>query len=366
MTFFRFKGRGPATPPPAGGRTTSPLRYTGLGVLLVLILASCAVPLSHPPGEAVRDPELKTDGFITADGVRLPLRVWAPKEKDSAKPENESQAKAPVLIALHGFNDYSTFFEDAAVFLADHGVTTYAYDQRGFGEAPNRGLWAGSKAYTDDLTAVASALRERHPGQPLYVLGDSFGGAVVLVSLTSANPPPVDGALLVAPAVWGRETMPWYQNLALWIASHTVPWLTLSGGNLDVTPSDNIEALRKLGRDPLVIKETRVEAIYGLVDIMDQALAAAPNFKTPALILYGEKDDVVPKLPTYELVRRLPEETRTRQRFALYPEGHHLLLRDLDAKRSWQDILAWVTDPKGELPSGADLNGRKVLAENTE
>ena len=58
------------------------------------------------------------------------------------------------------------------------------------------------------------------------------------------------------------------------------------------------EMLLALGRDPLVIKATRIDAMHGLVNLMDTALEEAAGFKTPALILYGERDEIIPKTPT--------------------------------------------------------------------
>ena len=46
----------------------------------------------------------------------------------------------------------------------------------------------------------------------------------------------------------------------------------MTGQGFNRTPSDNIEMLKKLGRDKLVIKYTRIDTLYGLVDLMDAAL----------------------------------------------------------------------------------------------
>ena len=45
--------------------------------------------------------------------------------------------------------------------------------------------------------------------------------------------------------------------------------------------------LRALARDPWVIYETRIDMIYGLVDLMDATLAPAPRFDAPMLVAYG-------------------------------------------------------------------------------
>jgi alpha-beta hydrolase superfamily lysophospholipase len=194
-------------------------------------------------------------------------------------------------------------------------------------------------------------------------LGESMGGAVVIATMARSLKTPVDGLILAAPAVWGRETMPWYQQTLLWALSHTMPWLTLTGkGIVKVTPSDNIEMLRELGRDPLVIKATRVEALYGLTNLMDAALHSAKEIQTDTLVLYGEKDEIVPKQPTLRFLQDLMQNRQHRKRVAFYENGYHMLLRDLQAPVLWKDIVAWIKSSAAPLPSGADKHAEQVLA----
>ncbi|MEM7221868.1 MAG: lysophospholipase [Pseudomonadota bacterium] len=315
---------------------------------LVLLLGACAAP-RMPPGPGPSEPRLTADSVITKDGTELPLRTWLPA----------GQAPRAVVLALHGFNDYSNAFEAPGTWLCQQGIAVYAYDQRGFGEAPHTGLWAGSEQLAEDLATTAALLARRHPGVPLYLLGESMGGAVVVAAMTGPAPPAVDGVILSAPAVWSRETMPFYQRGALWLAARVIPWAKFTGEGLGVQASDNIEMLRGLGRDPLFIKGTRVVAVDGLTDLMGEALEGGAALHTPALVLYGEKDQVVPADPTLRFWRSLPPDAR---RLVLYEEGWHLLLRDLQAAVVLTDIEAWIADPAAPLPSGADLQASEDLA----
>ncbi|MFQ6016637.1 MAG: alpha/beta hydrolase [Kiloniellaceae bacterium] len=324
-----------------------------LAVLLLAAVAAACAPRLAPPGPGAAAPRLTDDRLITADNLALPLRAWLP--------EGGAEPKA-VILALHGFNDYSKAFEAPGRFWAKHGIATYAYDQRGFGAAPYRGLWPGTPALIDDLKAAAAALGARHPGTPSYLLGESMGGAVVLAAAAGAKPPRADGIILASPAVWARSTMPVHQRVALWLGAHTLPWLRVTGRDLRIRASDNTEMLRELSRDPLVIKETRIDAIHGLADLMDQAMAAAPRLDLPALLLYGENDEVIPKDPTFRLWQGLPEAGRHRQRRALYKNGWHMLLRDLQAEVVLQDIAHWVMDPQAPLPSGAEARALARLS----
>ena len=325
-------------------------RAAGISCFLSLILSACA-PGIVAPGPATTAPHLSVSMFVAADGAELPLRTWQPEDREP---------KA-VILALHGFNDYANFFDDPGDFLARRGIASYAYDQRGFGAAPAPGRCAGTPAYAGDAADAARAVKRRHPGIPLYIHGTSMGGAIAMLALTGDNPPPVDGVILAAPAVWGRATMPWYQRLSLWIGAHTLPWLTVTGQGLGIVPSDNYEMLVRLGRDPKIIKETRIGTIYGLVNLMDAALESAAKLTTPALILYGEKDEIIPKVPTRMMLERLPETARSHQRIALYQAGYHMLLRDLQASAVWKDMARWVIDPKAPLPSKADRRDLAIL-----
>ncbi len=319
------------------------LRLLAVTGLCVQILAACA-PRLAPPGSPITDPLMTSQRFITSDGAMLPFHAWYP----------EGTEIHAIILALHGFNDYAAFFDAPGRFLAKRGIASYAYDQRGFGNGPRRGYWAGVQAYVDDIREVATLLRRRHPGLPLYLLGESMGGAVILAAMTDPVTPDVDGVILAAPAIWARETMNLPLRTLLWVAAHTVPGLKATGRGLKIKPSDNIEMLRALGKDPLVIKKTRIDALWGLTNLMDAAYAAAPRFDAPALILYGDNDELIPWEPTREFLDHRTEEARRVQRVALYAQGWHMLLRDLRAEVVWQDIAAWIDEPGAPLPSGAD------------
>jgi len=317
-----------------------------LTLLLLALLLGCAPRIEEAPPPAGAAAAVTEAGFVASDGRLLPLRRWLP----------DGPVRA-VLLGLHGFNDYSRAFEGPAASWARDGIATYAYDQRGFGEAPGRGFWAGQAALAADAAAASRILRRRHPGVPLYLLGESMGGAVAIVAMggESGTPiPDVDGVILSAPAVWGRATMGLVPRLGLFAGARLAPALTLTGRGLGIIASDNVAMLRALGRDPLVIKETRVDTVYGLVDLMDAALAAAPGLDVPLLLMYGAHDQIVPLEAIRRFAAGLPAAPRFSRRLAWYGNGYHMLLRDLEAPWVEADVESWLRDPRAALPSGAD------------
>lgn len=317
-------------------------------VILLSALAACA-PRLEPAGPAIQPPQLFEDRIVQRDGAVLPLRRWLPAGTPRA-----------AIVALHGMNDYSRAFENPGTYWARHGIATYAFDQRGFGKAPNRGIWAGHETMVADAAAAADLVRNKHPGVPLFVAGESMGGAIALIG-GSRRQFKTDGLILVAPALRGRRYIGWFPRATLWLGARTIPWYPLTGQGLRIQASDNIPMLRKLGTDPQIIKQTRVDAIKGLVDAMDAAIAAPGALQIPALVLYGARDELIPKKPTFDMIRALPAGMNHRP--AVYRSGWHMLLRDLKAKFVLDDIIAWIGDRTAPLPSGADKAARSALSD---
>ena len=308
-------------------------------------IASAGVAAAEPVPNPARGPAITDKVLIAADGASLPLRRWLPR----------GEVKA-VVLALHGFNDYSNAFAMPAALWAKRGIATYAYDQRGFGGAPMRHHWAGSAWLAGDAVTATRLLRAIYPGRPIYLLGESMGGAVAILAATGTEgipPAEADGVILSAPAVWGRATMEVWPRLALFAGARFFPEWTLTGRGLGIKPSDNLPMLRALVKDPMVIKGSRVATIYGLVDLMDLALDAAPKLERPMLLLYGAHDEIVPREALAKFVGGLRPDLRDR-RLAYYRKGYHLLLRDLDGAAVAGDVANWVLDRRAPLPSQAD------------
>jgi alpha-beta hydrolase superfamily lysophospholipase len=298
----------------------------------LILLAACAPQIARE-GLATTAPTIAADVFVTRDGLRLPLRHW-----DTDHPR-------AIIVALHGMSDYSEAFDMPGPWWAAHGITVFAYDQRGFGAAPNPGVWAGADAMRQDLDDFVDATRAKYPGVPVYALGESMGGAVVLSSLATSAPPHVDGVILIAPAVWSREDMPFYYGWAAWFMAHVFPAMHVSGSGLHIVACDNIAVLRKLSRDPLYQHSARSDQVYGLINLMDDARKSPARLEAnppPILLLYGKNDQVIPAPPTEAVIRELGNRVEARRD----DKGYHMLLRDLDGQTQWQAVADWIAKEK--------------------
>ncbi len=318
-------------------------------VLLLLSLAACA-PRLQEIGPPVDTPRLEQNAIHMPDGVDLPLRVWEPWDRPAEG----------VILGLHGFNDYSKGLAAVGKGMARRGFVFYAYDQRGFGASPQHGIWPGEPQLIADLRVAAKLIKARHPDLPLYLLGESMGGSVVMSAAVGADPPPADGLILAAPAIWGWQTISAPSRKVFEAAAHLVPWLTVRPTGIHAQASSNRAALIALGRDPLVIKDTRIDAAYGLVNLMSSAYDAAAKLEHPRwLALFGAREAILSRDAVNQTLPHFKPLSPNQGRLAIYRFGYHLLLRDYTQYTVFDDIAAWIRDPAAPLPSGADATAAK-------
>jgi alpha-beta hydrolase superfamily lysophospholipase len=182
-----------------------------------------------------------------------------------------------------------------------------------------------------------------------------MGGALVLVATGSGTD--IDGLILVAPALRSRDSLGPVLSGGLSFFAHTVPWLPSGPTSIDFQPTDNPDTIEKLRKDPLIIRNPRVDLGYGLFEAMDAGKAAARSISKPYLMLYGAGDRLVPIEPIRSAIALMPK--RSDSHLAFYRNGYHMLLRDKEGALVAKDIAAWIDDKDEPLPSGADVQSAR-------
>ncbi len=309
--------------------------------ILMACVSACAAPEQHPLAETTQDASLSTSHYTAPDGQTLPLSMWLPKGKSDA-----------IILALHGFNDYSQAFALPGTFLASQNVALIAYDQRGFGRnESHRGIWAGRDHLVNDVAQTLRLIKQGNPDVPLYLMGESMGGAIAMLAASETEVASlIDGMILVGPAVWGDASLSVFHRFPLWLVTRTFPASEFTGEGLDVVATDNMQVLTQMAGDPNIVTSTRADAIYGLVNVMDETHLAAPDISVPTLLLYGQKDQII---PADSIQRVRPLFNQSEVTYKEYPEGYHMLLRDHQRQNVYNDMMAWLIGVREEKVSDA-------------
>jgi len=311
---------------------------------LVLGLAGCAGIPFGVPKSAPGFPIITSGYFHLADGAVLPYRLYPAHGPVRA-----------VVLALHGYTDSRDGWAMLAGVLNAQGIAVYAPDLSSFGATRNRGHWPGTDVLVEESREMAMQLRAQYPAQKLFVAGESMGGAIGILLGASADPPPVDGYVLSAPAVWGGAALNPFYRLVLHVADAVEPQKRLTGQSAHVLASDNIPALIAFGEDPLTIRAPRIDNVAGLVALMGQAQAACARFNQPALFLYGGHDELIPPGAMRRCWSALPAGAPVV--LAFYPPDYHLIERDLERATPDGDILGYIlgTGLASSAPSAATV-----------
>ena len=176
--------------------------------------------------------EHRNGTFAGAGGLQLYYQAWLPPA---------GLPKKAVLINLHGLGDHSGLYPTLANHFPARGIALYAYDMRGNGRSPGqRAYLRGWHEYRGDLHAFLDRVRKWEGDLPLFILGNSLGGLVVL-DYALHYPAGLRGVIAAAPPLGELGVPPFLMALGR-IMSRIWPRFSLEVG-MD---------LSGLARDPAV------------------------------------------------------------------------------------------------------------------
>ena len=269
----------------------------------------------------------RTGRFTGAGGMDLFRRWWRPP----------APARA-VVANIHGLGDHSGLYPRLVDHLVGAGFAVHAPDLRGNGRSPGRRAYVARwDEFREDLRRFLAVVRAEEPGLPLFLLGNSLGGLIVL-DYALHHPEDLRGVVAASPPL-GRLGVPAPLLFAGRILSRVWPTFALQTG-MD---------LAGLARDPAVVAAVLADPLfhrYGTARLSTEVVAAigrvqagAAAFPLPLLLLHGGADRMVPPDGT----RRFAAAVRHPDvRLIEYPDGYHVLFADVDRERVLVDLERWI------------------------
>ena len=258
-----------------------------------------------------------------------------------------------IVLAIHGYNDYSNAFKEPAKIFSKHGISTYSFDLRGFGTNSSLGDWFELEVHCHDIKKIILDLKFKNPSKKIFLLGESMGAAISISLTNQIDELPLDGLILVAPAIWNFSESNYFKSLFLKFFSTILPKLKVSGkGIIKIRPSNNIEMLREYSNDPLVIGKPNLRSLHGVVNLMDQSFRDTKEYllnpKFPTLLIIPMIDEIVPRKPLIKILK----DTKVKKNFSklinleIYENNFHMILRDIDGNKITNDIKDWIKKEK--------------------
>ena len=270
---------------------------------------------------SAREETVKTTGDLG-----LFLRSWTP----NVTPRG-------VVVICHGFNSHSGNYVWVGEQLASRGFATYALDLRGRGRSDGERFYVGAISdWVDDVAAVVTLAKSRHPGIPVFLLGHSAGG-VISCLYTVEHQTELSG--LICESFAFRVPAPDFAIAALKGLSHLAPHahvLRLKNEDFSRDPS----VVKAMNEDPLIAHETQPTRSVAELARADERLAREfSQITLPVLILHGTADHAAKPSGSQEFYDAAGSRDKTLE----FYEGHyHDLLNDVGKEAVLADIVQWV------------------------
>ncbi|HEY9718786.1 MAG TPA: alpha/beta fold hydrolase [Trichormus sp.] len=233
------------------------------------------------------------------------------------------------LLCIHGLGLFSGSYQNFGMRMAARGIAVYAIDVRGFGS------WMKSQGHEQvdfdgslrDVKAALTAIRQGNPGLPVFLMGESMGGAIALRA-ASMYPDLIDGLISSVPA--GDRFQQKKTELK-------VAYEYLKGPNKQFDIGTKIvgqatkdpNEKKDWEENPLDRMDLSAKELIQFQKFMNENHEAAKNIKeTPVLFVQGTQDRLVKPEGTWELFN----EVTTQDKYFLAVPSEHLIFEEWQAK----------------------------------
>jgi len=262
------------------------------------------------------------------DGLALVRRSFVP-----------AGAVRGAVAIHHGFGEHGGLVAEAGEALAAAGFLAAVHDARGHGRTPGpRGHVRAWAELRDDLGAQVARLREEAPGKPLFLLGDSLGGLVVL-DFALRRPEGLAGVVAVGPAVGATGVPAWTMALGR-LLSRVWPAFGLDA-RLDLTNLSRDPArARAIVEDPLYHTRGTARLSTEFEATKRELIARVGELRVPVLVMQGTADRIVSPADTRSFFERIEVADRE---LKVYEGAVHNLLHDTNREEVVAAIVAWLS-----------------------
>lgn len=265
--------------------------------------------------------------FTGHDGLELTYQLW----------RAEGAPKA-VLPIVHGYGEHSGRYRNVVDWFVPRGYSVYALDLRGHGHSPGkRGELRDFGDYREDVRAFLDLVRKAEPGQPVFLVGHSMGGLIVL-NYVLHHPARLAGVVASGPAL----SEPGISPFLLWLVKVLTPVLPnlIMDSGLDATAlSRDIAVGEAYQKDPLVHGKGSPSMVNELMKAVDWTHAHAAELALPCLIVHGGDDRLSDPQESQKFFDQVTFADKERIEYKGY---FHEVFNELGKEQVFADIEAWL------------------------
>jgi len=264
----------------------------------------------------------------STDGISLFCQTWMPAETPVA-----------TLVIVHGLGEYSGRYQHVAQYFTERNFAVFAADLRGHGKSTGqRGHIDTFQNYLDDVTALIAFAKEKTPDRPLFLMGHSMGGLIVL-DYALRMPQGISAVVASGPGLRAKMKVPAWKVTMANLMSNLLPKLSMPNGIDPHHISRDSAVVQKYIADPLVHDKVSARWYTEFVNTGDWVLQHAKSMNVPTLVLQGGADPIVDPTGARDFFEAM---TIADKKHIEYPNLYHEILNEPEKMTVLNDIDAWL------------------------
>ncbi len=318
---------------------------------LTLLVSSLGMNVAHsktiqtfPSGspDAPKDPTRFV--WASPDGTLFPAREWLPPAGRNPR---------AICVAIHGLSGAAEDFEPLSEFFPQMGIVLLAPNLRSQGNDPvqnRRGNLGDFHALLRDINAFIAEAKERWPGLPVILYGESMGAMLLVHREALAGANAADALILASPVVDLKGELSPIQKTVFLSAGTLLPWLRLDFGRMGTQTAINTTGApprmtrdlvyeERLKNSPHKVSQMTLRFLKPLSTWILNSKKFAPSVKTPVLVMAAGNDVFISPQQVTAFCEKLGSADKE---LVVFPESYHLLLHDLDRPEVEQLIKTWL------------------------
>lgn len=276
--------------------------------------AALRYPICLPRGRSLAKPG--PWHIASTAQVEPPVWLWMdPTIKQKAK-----------VICVHGLGLNARTFDAFARKITPRGFTVLALDVRGFGAYANS---QGKdkldlNGCIDDLTTVVKYLRSSTTALPVFILGESMGGAIAL-QFTAKHPELVEGLICSVPAGSRYESKKTSMQVAVRLMQNMNKPFDI--GKQVINQATAKDSLKQLWEsDPFNRLSLSPKELVDFQLFMNQTKSAASKIKDrPVIFFQGGQDKLVKAQGTIQIFKEIVSKDKD---LVLLGSSEHLVFEE--------------------------------------
>ena len=271
----------------------------------------------------------ETEFIRSTDGTQLYLQHW----------QQPSGAPKAVLGVIHGWSDHGGRYMHLVQQIVPAGIAVYALDLRGHGKSDGqRGHIDRWNDYRADAHTFVTLMENRFADTPVFMLGHSMGGLVLLEYAIHQPGHALNGLIASSPLLAQPNVTPGLAQVGR-VLARVVPRFSMNPGANKNTLSRDPKIAIKYEQDPLVHQRVSVRAATEMSNTQDFTLDNLDAVHYPLLLIYGDADQLVPPHMSRDAFEHIGAADKTRKEYA---GGYHELFNDIIREQVIADVLDWI------------------------